>query len=289
MSEEKLCPNCNEPIEDGAIYCGNCGFKLLTQAPYSNGQNNFVPTYSKTKIYHRKHWPSYSVIFGLVGVASSLIIPIVGLIVGILAIILSTSSINNKSNKKYRIAGLVIGIIAIIIAITFIVISVSHNNSLNKKDTQTILNNATVYVTTPCYEIKFSTLFNFSNRKKNSCNLIAYYGPKLSQASQIYNIEATYNSAVNSNNLDNFAQNAISQDIATNLKGFRELSNNSTIFEGSRAYYITAYNPNTDNSIIEEMVYHPSLNTNYNIYIIVRSEISKSTNLNSLESAFIWQ
>ena len=85
------------------------------------------------------------------------------------------------------------------------------------------------------------------------------------------------------------AQNAISADISTNLKGFNEVSNKSTSFDGSTAYYITAYNPNTENSIIEEMVYHPSVNTNYNIYIIVRSEISKSTNLNSLESAFIWQ
>ena len=221
MPEEKLCPNCNEPIEEGAIYCGNCGFKLLTHASGTNGQNNIIPTYSRTKIYHRKHWPSYSIIFGIVGVASSLIVPIVGLIVGVLAIILSTSSIKNKDNKKYRIVGLSIGIIAVLVAIISIVVSVNHNNSLSKKDTLTSSNNSSVYVTTPCYVIKFSTLFNFSDKKKNSCNLIAYYGSNLNQASQIYKIEATYNSIVNSNNLDNLAQNAISTDISTNLKGFK--------------------------------------------------------------------
>lgn len=287
MLEEKLCPNCNEPIEEGAIFCGNCGHRLMTQTPQTSGQIGNVPTYSKFRIYHRKHWPAYSVIFGIVGIASSLFIPIVGLVIGIVSIILSTSSIKEKNNKKYRISGLIIGIIAVIIAILSIVISVNHKDLYNNAPSSST--NSSIYVTTPCYEIRFSTLFNFSNTNKNSCNTIAYYGPSLRQANQLYKIEATYSPSFNPTNLNTMADNAITADMATNLKGFQIISKHSTTFDNSDAYYIIADNPKSGLSVIEEIVYHPSVKTNYNIFVIVRSEFSKTINLNALKKAFVWK
>ena len=42
MPEEQQCPNCQQPIENGAIYCGNCGFKLDTSATTQQVNSNSV-------------------------------------------------------------------------------------------------------------------------------------------------------------------------------------------------------------------------------------------------------
>ncbi len=284
MQQEALCPNCNEPTDQDAIYCGNCGFHLNRRSPLtSSTKKDLMPAYSKIKIYHRKHWPAYSVIFGIVGIAGSLLIPAVGLALGVLAIILSTSSIKKVSTRKYQFAGFLLGLIAIILAVLSIVMTIGQNTAKSYN-----LATSSVYVSTPCYTIKFSTMFNFNKQNKNSCNLVAYYGLNFNQSSQIYKINASLSKYFTATNLNNLAQTAIASDLL-NLKGYTIIKKGSTKFNNSPAYYMKAYNASTDSSVTEEIVYHPSPSSKNNLFVIVYVNNSKTNSLNAFEKAFAWK
>src|ERR1700722_9022755 len=79
MQNEQLCPNCNEAVENGAIYCGNCGHKLTSESsvlekgyqnatqpsasplpnirsPLPAASNQDIPSYAIPYSHHKQHY-----------------------------------------------------------------------------------------------------------------------------------------------------------------------------------------------------------------------------------------
>lgn len=98
------CTNCGNQIEGADAFCSNCGVPI--QKIKCNMESN---TCSKNGM------AAASLVFGIVGLLAW-IIPIIGLPIGITALVLGITGLN-KSRKGMSIAGLVLGIICLILTI----------------------------------------------------------------------------------------------------------------------------------------------------------------------------
>lgn len=292
MIEEKNCPKCNEPTENGAVFCGNCGFRLIEQpkeaylGQISTQQRDEIPTYAQPKPHHKKHWASIALIFAVMGIASSYLLPFMGIAFGIVGIILVTSSLG-VSKGWIKPTSLILSTLAVIVGLGFWVNAVISQPKIKAEQETTSTGVATINVNTPCYSINFKSIINISN-SKGSCSMNAYNGSSFADSSNIYKIVASTVSNVNSNNLDSLAKQAIAQDIANNLPGFSITDENSDLFDGNPAYSVYAYNSKLNVSMVEEAVLDNNQTNTNNFFVIIHAVNSTNTNLDTLKSEWQW-
>ncbi len=311
MPEERLCPKCNESVEMGATFCGNCGYKLVSDPQpqgnasyvYSNGPANDAksvpmaalatantPSYAIPLNHHKQHWGAMALALGILGIGSGMLIPILGIGLGISGIVLVTMSYH-LTHKRLKIASLIVSVLAILVGIGFWVNAIVHDPRFNLDSSQpaaTTNGSAEVSVQTPCYSLSFNTVLNVNN-PKGSCTLNVYNGTDMADSSDVYKIIAS-STALTSSDLTSFSKQAIETDFTKNLHGFTITKQASAIFAGSPAYYIQANNAGDNAAVIEETV----LLTNYvpsngdNFFDIIHAVNGTSTDLSSLESGWQW-
>ena len=102
-----ICSKCDQEVEDGAAFCGNCGQQIAAKATPSVA-NKVTPEYAVAKpVQHSGEIKStLSVVFGVIGIPGSLI-PAVGFGLGVIGLVLGTLS----RRSHHKIAS-TIGIIA---------------------------------------------------------------------------------------------------------------------------------------------------------------------------------
>lgn len=100
------CSKCGKLMEDGATFCSGCGSPL---------QHQNINTTSNVDKSSNIGLAIISLVFGIVGLLAW-IIPIIGLPVGVVALVLGILGIK-KSNKGMSIAGIVLGVICLVITI----------------------------------------------------------------------------------------------------------------------------------------------------------------------------
>lgn len=308
MPEEILCPYCNQTIEDGAIYCGNCGYKLnlatqpsTVQQIYDNdtgssssanlknplavGANSDIPAYAIPSTHHKQHWAAMAIAFGIIGLAGGILIPIIGLAFGVTGIVLATSSYR-ITHGWLKLAGLIVCIIAILVSTGFWVNRDTQNLKATKSNQVGTSNGiATINVSTPCYTLSFNTILNVNNNS-GSCSLNAYNGKTFQDSSDIYKIVAE-DADVNKSNFYASAKKSINNDITQNLSGYSIVNQSSSIFDGSPAYYEEAYNSSSNASLIEEGILN-SASTKDNYYLIIHAVNGPTVNIDQLERTWQW-
>ena len=189
MPEERLCPKCNESVEMGATFCGNCGYRLIPNPQpqgtasyvYSNGPATStkpapmvaltapnIPSYAIPINHHKQHWGAMALALGILGVGGGMLIPILGISLGISGIVLITMSYH-LTHKRLKIASLIVSALAILVGIGFWVNAIVHDPRFNLDSNQpaaTTNGSAEVSVQTPCYSLSFNTVFNVNNSKR---------------------------------------------------------------------------------------------------------------------------
>ncbi len=311
MPEERLCPNCNEAVETGAAFCGNCGYKLISgpqpQASASHVYSNGPATNSKTAYrdvlaypnmpayavplnHHKQHWGAMALALGILGIGSGMLIPILGIGLGISGIVLITMSYH-LTHRRLMLASVTVSVLAILVGIGFWVNVVVHDPRLNLNANQpaaTTGGTAKLSVQTPCYSLSFNTVLNVNN-SNGSCTLNAYNGNDLVNSSDIYKIIASA-TALTSSSFTSYSKQAIEADFTKNLQGFTITKQASTTFAGSPAYYIQANNLADNTAVIEETVLLtdnvPSNGDNF--FDIIHAVNGNSANLSSIESGWQW-
>ena len=80
-----ICPNCHQPVEPGAKFCGNCDQPLIVVSTQNGNSstNSSIPEYAKYFPKTHQHWASIALVMGIVGIGGSFLIPIFGIIFGI--------------------------------------------------------------------------------------------------------------------------------------------------------------------------------------------------------------
>ncbi len=277
MNNELFCPNCNELVEDDAIFCGNCGFKLKdkTPTPVSGRTISYAIRYP----HRREHWPSNSLILGLIAIPASLILPILGLILAILALFMATAS-NKKSNFKFRLFGSILASIAILIVVgTFIF----HKNSPSST-----ANSSSVIISTPCYKIKVSSIFTVENTQ-NSCNVKFYYGTSISSSSDLYVIRSQIIPNLTIQQFNSKIQSVINNDLNSHIQGFVSINNSTNTFVSSPSYWENGYSSTQNISISERAILRTNTMNKDNYFDIVHSQTGKNLSVDNLAKSWIWE
>ena len=113
----------------------------------------------------------------------------------------------------------------------------------------------------------------------------AYNGTSFAASTDVYKIYGTQ-SAVTSANFSSFAKQAIEKDIAQTLPSFTISKENSGVFAGSPAYFVTANN-GEGVSVMEAVALHATSNGD-NFFVFVHAENASSVDLSPLEN-WKWQ
>lgn len=328
------CPNCHEPVEIGAAFCGNCGQaiapqRLLTKTTLSTKRSESskdtsdafvhtrpvaaseallqgignqlvgasvskqpIPLYARPAIAQQKdHFrAALAVVFGILGIVSSLIMPFVGIVLSIAGVVTGTMS-RRYLKRGLGMAGIFISIVGVFASMgtwAYAVSSSARHQQIVKASAQKTNDSpvlAANELSTPCYQIKFTDRLNVQNTN-GSCNMNAFDGSSLDVSHSAYKVYATQ-SAVAPAAFANLAKTALERDIAQSMPSYHIVDQQSTVFSGSPAYIVYAVN-NEGVSLLEAAVLHAGNNT-ANFYVIVHATIDGTASLHDLELGWQWQ
>ena len=277
MNNDLYCPNCNELVEKDAIFCGNCGVKLKDSIPMF-AANQSIKGYAIRYPHRREHWPSNSLILGLIAIPASLILPILGLILAILALFMASAS-NKNSNFKYRLFGSILASIAVLIVVgTF----VFHKNTSNST-----ANSSSVIISTPCYKIKISSIFTVDNIQ-NSCNVKFYYGASINSASDLYIIRSQIIPNLSIQQFNAKIPGLINNDLNSHIQGFVSINNSTSNFVNSPSFVLNGYSSTQNVSISERAIFHANNMNKDNYFDIVHSQTGKNLSIDNLAKSWVW-
>ena len=277
MNQELYCPNCKDVVESDATYCGNCGYQLKVPRLSKNG-NRFFNSYAIRYPHKREHWASNSLIIGIIAIAASLILPILGLILAIIAIIMASLSLRT-SNIKFRIFGSIFSAIAILIVIGTLIMA-KQNSSINQ-------NSSSIIVATPCYKIKISSEFTVNN-PPNSCNIKFYYGNSYNSATDLFTINSQLINNLSTNQFNLKMPSIIKRNIDNNIKGVNFFDSLGIVFDKSPAYLVNGYSLSKNITVTETSILHNNSLNKDNLFNVVQLQVGKNTKLTNLSKSWIW-
>lgn len=299
-----ICPNCNEPVEDGAQFCGNCGHKLGDTASkiVAKTSSNLVdktdegpvdlPEYSVPDVNQQsKHFKAFmAIVFGLVGIVGALFFPLVGLVLGVTGLVFATLSLRTVK-KGLNIVGVVISLLALFTGIATWVYAVNHQNDLKQKakSAVTAVNTAPVLttssVTTNCYYVKLTIKFNVEN-PVGTCNINIFNGATFNLSTDAYKVYAS-TSNVSAVEFIGLAKQAVEKDVKQSLPNFKITKEEAGTFAASPAYFVSSSNDQGVN-VIEAAVFHQTTDGE-NLFVLVHASSSAAVNLNDLQLGWQWQ
>jgi hypothetical protein len=317
------CPKCNQAVEDGAAFCGNCGQPLdvATTPPASpiaqvmqnqladpaSAQPLNSPLVVASSTPQAASVPGYAIakpsqhigeskallalLCGIAGIAGGLFMALIGLALGVIGLIMGTMS-RSSTKRSLSTAGLVMSSLAILVGLATWVYAIKHDPNLqqaSKSTTHSITAPAVAAsdLSTPCYSVGFVNKLNINN-DKNSCDMNAFNGPTIANSTNAYKVYANQSNGANTDDFTSLVKPAIEKDIKDNLPGFSINNEQLSQFAGSPAYVVSTFNKTTDVAVIEAAVLHRVGNGD-NLFILVHAVNGRSTDLNTLEAEWQWK
>ncbi|HWB38862.1 MAG TPA: zinc ribbon domain-containing protein [Candidatus Saccharimonadales bacterium] len=286
------CPNCQQIIEPGAAFCGNCGQSLqATSAADTKSPAHGLPAYAAaTPVQQGGETKAVlSTVFGPLGVVGAIFIPIIGVACGIVGVVLGTMA--RPTKKAMGTVGVSLSSLAILAGLATWVYAVQQAQ-LHSKTAANVshqLPSASVAangLSTPCYTTGFAGKFNVSN-SNGSCDMAAFNGASLTSSTNIYKIYANKSNVISDASFNTLAKQAIEKDVHTNLAGFKIVKEQATQFSGSTAYEVTAVDKSNGTAVLEAAVYHPTA-SGYNVFVIVHAIVGDTSDLQTLEGQWQW-
>lgn len=285
------CPNCNEPIDAGSAFCGNCG-QALSSAPTASQVESSMPSYAiPSASQQRDHLrATMSLVLGLLGTAGAIFIPVAGLALGIIGIVLATMSRRSIRHALSR-AGLIASIISTLVGLAAWAYVVSNNAKQIRNTSNSIIatNTAPIHsaisLATPCYIINFASKLNVEN-PSGSCNMNAFNAGSFGQSTDAYKVYAI-TSSITVKSFTGLAKQAIETDIKQSLPGFTIIKETVGQFAASQAYFVTASN-GLGVSVIEAAALRQT-NHGENFFVFVHAVNGTTVDLLDLQLGWQWQ
>ncbi len=294
------CPNCDELIEDGAAYCGNCGEPLEVHAPAGkpvgphiaqvlhSQSADHIPEYAVTKPlqHHGETRAVLSLLLGIVGIIGAAFLALVGLVLGIAGLVLGTMS-RNSVQKRFSTLGIVFSSIAIVASLgawTYVIKKQNTSQQIAIAESSNTVAASTL--STPCYTTGFIDTLNVNN-KKNSCDMQAFNGTSIEQSTRAFKVYANQIASVKPEVFNTFAKKAVDKDIATNLPDFNVQSAKYTQFAGSPAYIVNL--ENSAGVTVTEAVVLRQVQAGANVFVLVYASGNGTGDLSTLEAQWRWK
>lgn len=285
------CPHCDQLVETGAVFCGNCGTPLqpTTLAVATAGP----PTYAlATAGQHNGEIRSLlSLILGVAGIIGALFMALIGLALGLAGIVMGTLS-RSDSKRRLNTVGIIMSGLAVITSLAVWAYAYKHDTNYNGKVSaaQTLNNAPTVLASdfsTPCYVVNFVDRLNVSNHS-GSCNIQAYNADTIEGSTDAYKVYADTSAVTDASAFTALAKQAIDKDVKNSLSGFKVETERVTAFAGSPAYAVIAADKSHNVALVEEAVFHKTANGD-NIFILVHAISGKTADLTTLETQWQWK
>lgn len=285
------CPNCNEPLEKGAAYCGNCGQKLAEINHFTEADTTRINDAALLQRRHDQTRASMAIALGLIGTAASLVIPLVALALGVVGSVLATLS-RRDIHTRASMIGLVCSVIAVLAGFGTITYALSHNESSPAAKPSNVTNRGgktvsqtTATLSTPCYNVGFQTELRVDS-VANSCDITAYDGDSLDASSDAYKVYGVH-ATIPKSGFEAMAKTAIEKDIKSSLPDYQIDTESFGIFAGSQAYIATADNGKGVH-LTEAVVLHQG-SYEQNVFVFVHASSVASASLDALQSKWVWQ
>ena len=156
------CLNCQQPLEAGAAFCGNCG-----QAVAANTVAASTASAPAKAVQRRGEKRALlAVLFGVAGIAGGLFIPLLGLVLGVAGLVMGTLS-HSGSRRGLSTAGLFLSGLALLVSLATWTYAVQHDPGLNQSS---LRNGAGAESRTPITSLenwdnsRYTTPASFTNR-----------------------------------------------------------------------------------------------------------------------------
>ncbi len=286
------CPNCSQPVEAGAVYCGNCGQSLQPTQPSPVAVA--MPSYAVAAPSRQSGELKalVSLLLGITGIVGGLFMALFGLLLGIAGLVSGTMA-RSTYKRGLSMAGLIASSLAIVVGLGVWIYAIQHDPRLNPDVTQVSHAPSTMPavtadgLSTPCYTTGFVNQLNVSNNA-DSCDMNAYNGETLNTSTNAYKVYADKAQIETANAFLPVARNALEKDVANNLTGFKINSERVATFAGSPAYVVNASDQAHNVTVVEAAVLHKVGNGD-NIFILVHATSGSTTDLDVLEAQWQWK
>ena len=282
------CPNCHEPTEDGAAFCGNCGDALASSSVMAAAMPAYAIATPARRVGEVK--ALLSVLLGAAGLAGSVFIAFFGLILGTVGLVMGTLS-RHSPRRSLSTAGLVISSLSVLAGLGVWVYAFHHdprgNNIAPVREQGPVMVSIESDLLTPCYSANLAEELHIS-RSAASCNTQVYNAETFEASSEVYKIYANQSPVRTEDGFNALAKQALENDMKTNLKSFTIVQQAATTFAGSPAYTIMAHDRLNNVAVIEMAVYHPSA-TGDNVFILLHGNNGSESDLQVLESQWQWK
>lgn len=292
MDTNIICPNCKEPIEPGATFCGNCGHKLDIPQPAQTQSASLTPENplqnqmpgqgpvvggGSSEVYSVGQPESgaekksiVALILGIIGIPAALL-PIAGIILGIAGLILGTTA-RVKYKHTLNLLAIIFSIIAILAGLGLLV----KNATGSKSYTQT---GPFQTISTVCYKVKVDT--GLRNFKHQGCSFIT------SSGKEDFDVIAIKDDKVNASNMSSLGLKTLRSEASSS--GGTISNAHLGLFAGSKAVLADFKSSTTNDSGIFAFVVHQTVD-GYNVFIMGRAVVEPGLNsFGSLETTWQWK
>jgi hypothetical protein len=251
-----------------------------------------IPRYAVATTHPHSHLKVIlALVFGVIGIAGSFLIPLLGIVFGIAAIVLA--SLHSPAvGKLLRLTAFSVACVAFLCGLAVWVMIASRNSTLRQQQgnglvTSSGVSGSQVSLVTPCYSLGFSDQLTISNQQ-GSCSMEAYNGTNFNDSSDVYKVLSTDVTNVTALNFDQLSKLAIENDVQNTLTGFVITSEQAGQFAGSQAYFVKAYNAKDDVIAEEAAVFHAG-SAKQNYFVLVHATKGDSIDVSELESQWAWK
>lgn len=224
-----------------------------------------------------------AMVLGILGLVGWLI-PIVGCLLGIAAIVLGTTSLR-QPHRAFAIAGIVLAVPVLALSIFAWVKNVQAVQTTQQKSGVSLPSNAVSasgsVVDTPCYKANLGAEFTIT-QGSDSCTVKATNA----SGSDVYNIKGLV-SPYKANELESVSQQDIKHTLDT-FPGSKVTGQKSASFAGSNAYHYTFSIPSPDEVGTAAYIRHESVN-GINTFVVIRETSGTDASLQTVESSWQWK
>lgn len=273
-----VCPQCQQTVDPGAQFCGNCGFKLPQTAPAA-----YQPPTQTSSVNTQDHSGKAIAAFviGVLGLPASLI-PIVGIVFGILAIIFGSISIHSRRKTLAKI-GIVFAVI-VLLASTFLWVMSAQELAKEQENGGSLATNSGKLqpITTPCYSTKIPAEMHVTKTDGSCTFLGASAGSKEQTEVKVIQVPGLTLASLAT------AAKADAANVVGSIPGGKITNQSTATFAGSHAYQIEIKSTDGSAGIIS-YVYDTTAQGNLVIVLHTQAQAhGDNYNLSLIESNWAW-
>lgn len=231
METNIICPNCHQPVEEGAVFCGNCGQPLekpmttvQSPAPAPTTPSRVFGSNESTPITQPQLQPvmagasinstPYAIaepaskaetksiiglILGTIGIPASILIPILGLALGVAGLILGTIS-RSRYKHTLNLLAIIFSTLAIVASLGIWVWNIDRNHSASVVNDGSSLSS----ISTPCFNLKLDS--SLKGSKLTGCDL------DYSNATEEVSINSVTNEGITTSNLKSESDQVVAKE-----------------------------------------------------------------------------